>query len=171
MSERQKLEETLQLGLLTEADDKMADNNIDRMVALTSSALLQFNIYRPPAIEDSDSIYSTTPTHTTAYFPAATGIEDITTLWRGRQVSTPIDATLHRLRSMANSRIGQQSPLAIERTQQDLLRAREHLEYLALEVEREKVARQTAEANLWNEIPESIKKDIRQHISLHIRAY
>jgi len=72
---------------------------------------------------------------------------------------------------MANSRIGQWSLSAIEWTQQDLLRGREHLEHLALEAEREKVARLTAEANLWNEILESIKKDIEQQISLHMRAY
>ena len=116
MLERQQLEGTPQLGLLTEADNEMADNDIDRMVALTSPALPQFNTYRPPAIEESDGTNSTTLTHTTAYFSAATGTEDITTLWGGRQVSTPIDATLHRLRSMRNSRIGQRSPSAIERT-------------------------------------------------------
>ena len=45
MSERQQLEGTLQLGLLTEADDEMAANDVDRMVALTSPALPQFNTY------------------------------------------------------------------------------------------------------------------------------
>ena len=89
------MEETAQLGLLTEADDEMVDNDIDRMVALTSPALPQFNTYRLPGIEESDSTNSTTPTHTTAYFLTAIGIEDIMTLWGGRQVSTPIDATLH----------------------------------------------------------------------------
>ena len=97
MSERRQLEGTPQLGLLTEADDKIADNDIDRMVALTSPTLPQFNTYCPPAIEASDSTNSTTPTYTTAYFQAATGTEDIMTLWGGRPVSTPIDATLHRL--------------------------------------------------------------------------
>jgi len=106
MSERRQLEGTPQLGLLREADNEMADNDMDRIVALTSPALPQFNTYQPPAIEESDSTNSTTPTHTTVYFLAVTGTEDITTLWRGRQVSTPIDATLHRLRSMAKSRIG-----------------------------------------------------------------
>ena len=55
----------------------MADNNIDRMVALTSHALLQLNTSQPPTIEDSDSMNSTTLTDTTAYFPAAIGIKDI----------------------------------------------------------------------------------------------
>ena len=72
---------------------------------------------------------------------------------------------------MANSGIGQRSPSAIERTQQDLLRGREHLERLALEAKREKVAHLTAEANLQNEIPESMKKDIEQQILLHMQAY
>ena len=149
----------------------MVDNDIDRMVVLTSPVLPQFNIHRPPAIEQSDSTNSTTLTHTTAYFLAATRTEDIITLWGGRQVSTPIDAILHRLQSMANSRVGQQSPLAINQIQQDLLRGREHLERLALEAEREKVAQLTAEANLRNKIPESMKKDIEQEISLYVQAY
>ena len=72
---------------------------------------------------------------------------------------------------MANSRVGQQSPLAIEQIQQDLLRGSEHLERLALEAEREKVGYLTAEANLWNQISESMKKDIEQQILLHIWAY
>ena len=58
----------------------MADNDIDRIVALTNPALPQFNTYGPSAIKESDSTNSTTPTHTTTYFPAATGTEDITTL-------------------------------------------------------------------------------------------
>jgi len=45
MSERRQLKETPQLGLLTEADNEMADNDIDRIVALTSPALQQFNTY------------------------------------------------------------------------------------------------------------------------------
>ena len=147
------------------------DNNIDKIVALTSPALPQFNTYWLPAIEESDSTNSTTPTHTTAYFLAATGTKDITTLWEGRQFSTLIDATFHQLWSMANSKVGQWSPLAIKQTQQDLLRGREHLERLALEVEREKVARLIAEANLRNEILESMKKDIEQQILLHMWAY
>jgi len=148
MLERRQLEGTPQLGLLTEVDDEMANNDINRKVALTSPALLQFNTYRPPAIKESDSINSTTLTYTTMYFPAATGTEDIMTLWGGRQASTSIDAILHQLRSLVNSRVSQRSPSAIKQTQQDLLRAREHLERLALEAEREKVAHLTAEANL-----------------------
>jgi len=61
---------------------------------------------------------------------------------------------------MANSIISQQSLSAIDRTHQDLLWGREYLKCLALKVEREKVARLIAKANLWNEILESIKKDI-----------
>jgi len=171
MLEQRQLEGTPQLSLRTEADDEMVDNDINRIVALTSSALLQFDIYWPLAIKESDSTNSTTLTYTTVYFPAVTGTEDITTLWGGRQVSTPIDATFYWLQSMANSRIGQRSPLAIEQTQQDLLWGREHLERLALEAEREKVAHLTAKANLQNEILESMKKDIEQQILLHMRAY
>ena len=78
-----------------EGDDKIVDNDIERMVAPTSLALLPFNTYWPLAIEESDSITSTTLTYTIVYFPAATETEEVTTLWRGRQVSTPIDATLH----------------------------------------------------------------------------
>ena len=74
------MEETPQLGLLTEADNEIADNDIDRIVALTSLVLPQFNTYPPSAIEESNSTNSTTPTHTTVYFLAATGTEDITTL-------------------------------------------------------------------------------------------
>ena len=80
MSERRQIEGTLELRLLTRGDEEMADNDIDRMVALTSPTLPQFNTYRPPAIEEGNSTDSTTPTHMTAYFPAATGSEDITTL-------------------------------------------------------------------------------------------
>ena len=75
-------------------------------------------------------------------------------------VSTPINATLHWLRSIVNSRVGQQSLSVIDQIQQDLLQGREHLERLALEAETEKVVYLIAEANLWNEIPESMKKDI-----------
>ena len=42
------------------------------------------------------------------------------------------------------------------------------MEHLALEADREKVAYLTAKANLRNEIPESMKKDIEQQISLYI---
>ena len=150
----------------------MADNDIDRMVALTSPALPQFNTYHPPAIEEGGSMDSTTPTHMTAYFPAATGSEDITTLWGGHHRSTPINVTLHCHRSMEHSRVGHRSQSAQEYcTQQDLLRGRELLERLALEAKREKVARLTAKANLRNEIPESIRKDMERQITLHIRKY
>ena len=147
----------------------MVDNDIDRIVALTSPTLLQFHTYRPLAIEEGDSMDSTTPTHMAAYFPTATGSEDITILWGGPYGSTPIDATLHCLRSMEHSRVGHRSQSAQKhRTQQDLLRRREHLERLALEAEREKVARLTAEANLRNVIPKSMRKDMERQIALHM---
>ena len=71
----------------------MVDNNIDKMVALTSPVLSQFIIYQPLGIEESDSINSTTLTYTTVYLLAAIQTEDISTLQGGCYISTPIDAT------------------------------------------------------------------------------
>src|SRR6187402_2276428 len=153
----------------------MANAKVDRAVTLTGpTPPPQFTTYRPPAIEEDHSTDSTTPTYATAYHSAATGAEELSSLWGGRpSAPTPMDPAIQRLRSIANSRAGFRSPSAgsSQRIQQDLARGRDQLERLALAAERENINRLTAEANLRNEIPQSMRTEIETQITNHMRRF
>src|SRR6187402_2776845 len=102
MSERRRLDTPHRGGLITAGDEVMADADVEKSVAMTGTTPPpQFTTYRPPAIEEDHSTDSTTPTYATAYHSAATGAEELSSLWGGRpSAPTPMDPAIQRLRSI-----------------------------------------------------------------------